>query len=275
MDESKIAPAKRIMSARTRCLAMLDGLWRLPSWVVACSLFVFLWTGASPAADNQPYVVRKNDTLSSIARSHGVSMNQLLEANALSRSGHIRVGQRLKIPQTPSRSASIGETSPPSGLPSSIQAEMNRPRIIPGRWDYIVIHHSATPMGDARSMDRYHREQRHMENGLAYHFVIGNGNGMRDGQIVVGRRWAEQLNGGHLASEALNARSIGICLVGNFDKDRPTRRQLESLDAITEYLMKRCRVGKSAVKTHQQINTVGTRCPGRLFDEGAFLRGLN
>jgi N-acetyl-anhydromuramyl-L-alanine amidase AmpD len=124
-------------------------------------------------------------------------------------------------------------------------------------------------------MDRYHREQRHMENGLAYHFVIGNGRGMRDGQIVVGRRWTQQLNGGHLASEALNARSIGICLVGNFDKDRPTQRQLETLDALTEYLMKRCGIPKSGVKTHQQINTVGTRCPGRLFDDGAFLRGLN
>jgi murein DD-endopeptidase MepM/ murein hydrolase activator NlpD len=256
--------------------ARFDGLLRRTSWVVALSLIVLLWPVLLPAAENQTYVVRKNDTLSSIARSHGISMNQLLEANALSRSGHIRVGQRLKIPQIPTReSAHATSPSPASSLPSSIQSDLNRARITPGRWDYIVIHHSATPMGNAKSMDRYHREQRHMENGLAYHFVIGNGHGMRDGQIVIGRRWAQQLNGGHLASEALNARSIGICLVGNFDKDRPTARQLESLDALTEYLMKRCGVSKSGVKTHQQINTVGTRCPGRLFDDEAFLRGLN
>lgn len=245
---------------------------RRASWALAC---LFLLPGSLGSAENQTYIVRKNDTLSGIARGHGVSMNQLLEANALSRSGHIRVGQRLKIPQTTTMRETSTYAVSPSSLPSSTLADLDRARISPGRWDYIVIHHSATPMGNARSMDRYHREQRHMENGLAYHFVIGNGRGMRDGQIVVGQRWTRQLNGGHLASAALNARSIGICLVGNFDQDRPTERQLESLDALTEYLMKRCGVSKSGVKTHQQINTVGTRCPGRLFDDGAFLRGLN
>jgi hypothetical protein len=130
-------------------------------------------------------------------------------------------------------------------------------------------------MGTARGMDRYHREQRHMENGLAYHFVVGNGRGMKDGEIVIGHRWTRQLPGGHLASESLNARSLGICLVGNFDRDHPTKRQMESLNELTEYLMKRCGLSRSAVKTHQQINPIGTRCPGRLFDDEAFLRGLN
>jgi murein DD-endopeptidase MepM/ murein hydrolase activator NlpD len=259
------------MRAGKHGFRMVRGFLPQTSWAIAC---ILLCSAPLQAAENETYVVQKNDTLNSIARSHRVSVNQLLEANALSRSGHILVGQRLKIPQTTFRESSTRGPSP-SGLPSPTQAELNRPRIRPGRWDYIVIHHSATPMGNARSMDRYHREQRHMENGLAYHFVIGNGRGMRDGQIVVGHRWTQQLNGGHLASESLNARSIGICLVGNFEKDRPTGRQLESLDALTEHLMKRCGVSKSRVKTHQQINTVGTRCPGRLFDEGAFLRGLN
>ena len=45
-----------------------------------------------------------------------------------------------------------------------------------------------------KGMDRYHRDERHMEHGLAYHFVIGNGNGMGDGEIGVGQRWIEDLN---------------------------------------------------------------------------------
>lgn len=223
------------------------------------------------AVADETYVVKKRDTLSSIARSQGVSVNQLIEANSLGRSGHIQAGQRLKIPHL----GSSGRSSSPSGLLPSFQRTLDRASVRPGRWDYIVIHHSATPMGNPRGMDRYHRQERHMENGLAYHFVIGNGHGMGNGQIAIGHRWTRQLNGGHLASEALNARSLGICLVGNFDKERPTARQLESLDALTEYLMKRCGVPRSAVKTHQQINPIGTRCPGRLFDDEAFLRGLN
>jgi N-acetyl-anhydromuramyl-L-alanine amidase AmpD len=114
-----------------------------------------------------------------------------------------------------------------------------------------------------------------MEHGLAYHFVIGNGNGMGDGEIGVGRRWREQLNGGHLASERQNTYSIGICLVGNFDQKKPTARQMQNLTALTQSLMMRCHLGSRAVRTHQQINVVKTRCPGRYFPATTFLRSVS
>lgn len=113
-----------------------------------------------------------------------------------------------------------------------------------------------------------------MEHGLAYHFVIGNGNGIGDGEVAVGRRWTRQLDGGHLASYAQNKIALGICLVGNFDKRRPTPKQLERLRALVEALMARCRLTLSAVKTHQQINVVHTRCPGAKFPTKSFLDAL-
>jgi N-acetyl-anhydromuramyl-L-alanine amidase AmpD len=131
------------------------------------------------------------------------------------------------------------------------------------RWKFIIVHNSGTRQGSARVFDYYHRHVRRMRNGLAYHFVIGNGHSMKDGEIAVGHRWTAQLNGGHLASETLNSMSIGICLVGNFDEDRPTPKQMASLQALVEFLLDRCRLGPDAVKTHQQINPVYTRCPGR------------
>jgi LysM repeat protein len=233
--------------------------------------------GFVPAHAAEAHVVKKGETLSSIARSHGVSVRQLIEANALSRSGHVKVGQRLTIPKSgPTRPEppTARAPRPEPALAPALRRALDRAAVTPGRWDYIVVHHSATSMGSAKAMDRYHREERHMENGLAYHFVIGNGNGMGDGTVTIGHRWTRQLNGGHLASEELNTRALGICLVGNFDQQRPTAKQLEALDLLTEYLMKRCGVPKSGVKTHQQINPIGTRCPGRLFDDDAFLRGL-
>ena len=114
-------------------------------------------------------------------------------------------------------------------------------------------------------MENYHRFKRHMENGLAYHFVIGNGRGMKDGEIAIGNRWRRQIKGGHLASDALNAKSIGICLVGNFENDRPTPQQMKSLYALVQYLQGRCHPPSDAVKLHKQINTKPTRCPGKLF----------
>src|ERR1035437_6352493 len=107
-----------------------------------------------------------------------------------------------------------------------------------------------------KGMDRYHHDVRHMENGLAYDFVIGNGSGMEDGEVAVSKRWTLQLDGGHLASEAQNKIALGICLVGNFDEHQPTRKELDSLRALVQALMARCNLTPSAVKTHQQINIV-------------------
>jgi N-acetyl-anhydromuramyl-L-alanine amidase AmpD len=90
---------------------------------------------------------------------------------------------------------------------------------------------------------------------------------MADGEIAVSHRWTGQLNGGHLASESLNQVAIGICLVGNFDRSSPTAKQVRSLDALIDALLDRCVLPRAAVRTHQQINPVFTRCPGAHFAE--------
>lgn len=113
-----------------------------------------------------------------------------------------------------------------------------------------------------------------MANGLGYHFVIGNGNGMGNGEIAIGPRWTRQLEGGHLASAAQNRYSIGICLVGNFDQTRPTARQMESLRALVQYLQVRCGVPIARVTTHTRINVRPTNCPGRHFPYDDFIRSL-
>ncbi len=45
----------------------------------------------------------------------------------------------------------------------------------PGRWTQIVVHHTGTAAGTPAAIDRNHREVRKWENGLGYHFLIGNG----------------------------------------------------------------------------------------------------
>lgn len=212
------------------------------------------------------YIVKPGDTISHIARDHGVTAAVLIEYNKIANPQRLSIGQELLIPgrAAPARTA----------LPATLQRDLDRVRVKPRQWKNIVIHHSGTPKGNARDMDRYHREQRRMVNGLAYHFVIGNGQGMGDGEIVIGHRWRGQLDGGHLASEAQNQVSIGICLVGNFDVNRPTARQMESLRALVQYLQRRCNIGKGAVRTHRQINVRPTNCPGRHFPMEQFLQGL-
>ncbi|OQZ03978.1 MAG: hypothetical protein B6D34_05110 [Candidatus Brocadia sp. UTAMX1] len=130
-------------------------------------------------------------------------------------------------------------------------------------WRYIVIHHSASASGSAADFDKYHRKKRRWENGLGYHFVIGNGNGTSDGKIEIGNRWKNQIDGAHAGVEEYNHYGIGICLVGNFNESRPTSAQMTSLSTLVEYLKNRCRIPAENVIMHRHFRQ--TECPGRNF----------
>lgn len=155
-------------------------------------------------------------------------------------------------------------------LSSGVRKEIDRAPVQKGRWRYIVVHNSGTRQGNAKAFEYYHRQVRKMQNGLAYQFVIGNGTSSGDGQVEVGSRWPKQINGGHVHSDYLNNIAIGICLVGDFNHEQPTAKQLEALDELIRYL--RQRVGKTdgkwaVVKAHKEINPPRwpTDCPGNDF----------
>jgi hypothetical protein len=153
-------------------------------------------------------------------------------------------------------------------LTPPIRKAIDDARVASNRWKYIIVHNSGTRQGNARIFDYYHRHVRRMPNGLAYHFVIGNGTSSGNGQIEIGNRWDRQLSGGHVHSDYLNYISIGICLVGDFNRDLPTKAEYEALDELIRYL--RRRVGKvdgkySTVRGHREINPRPTDCPGNRF----------
>ncbi len=156
-------------------------------------------------------------------------------------------------------------------LTPGVRRAIDRARVKKGRWKYIIIHNSGTRQGNARVFDTYHRRVRRMQHGLAYHFVVGNGRSSGNGEIEVGPRWMKQLNGGHVASDYLNNIAIGICLVGDLNRDYPTKAQLAALDELITYL--RDRVGKikgrrALVAPHKKINPRPTDCPGDRFPYG-------
>lgn len=210
-------------------------------------------------------IVRKNQTLGQIAERYGVTERQLAAYNGIKNPDKIRIGQRLIIPGK--------GAAPKIALSSSVKSKLDKTSIRTGRWKYVVVHHSAAEKSKVSGMEYYHRKVRRMENGLAYHFVIGNGKAgdLKDGEIYLGPRWTKQINGGHLAKESLNAKALGICLVGNFQEKRPSAAQMKSLNALVDYLLARCRLKADAVKTHSTIHRGHTACPGKLFPTSAFL----
>ncbi|MDL5053852.1 LysM peptidoglycan-binding domain-containing protein [Oscillatoria laete-virens NRMC-F 0139] len=233
-----------------------------------------------PASRPQTYRVQRGDTFSAVSRRFGMSLAELSAANPGVDPARIQVGQILQIAGSPTQAgAPAPAPSPsairPSGQPAQKQSatlylapilkELDAIPVQKRRWKNVVIHHSATTEGNARYFDYYHRQVKKWENGLAYHFVIGNGVDSGDGQIEIGPRWKRQIQGGHVRGDELNDVSIGICFVGNFEKKRPSRAQFIAVVELLRYLNGRTGRPYPIVWMHKEINPGRTACPGRLF----------
>ncbi len=151
--------------------------------------------------------------------------------------------------------------------------ELYKPEVPEKQWRYIVLHHSGTREGSAARFDIFHHEVRKWENGLGYHFVIGNGTDSGDGEIEVGKRWMKQLPGAHAGKSLYNLQGIGICLVGDFEGEgKPTRRQIKSLIKILHYLSEKYDIPTSSILLHKEVRV--TACPGKNFPYGKVMKKL-
>ena len=135
------------------------------------------------------------------------------------------------------------------------------------RWIYVVIHHSATESGSVEAIHKEHSKRKDSAGnfwlGIGYHFVIGNGSGMPDGEIESTFRWKQQIHGAHSGSTVHNANGIGICLIGNFQQDAPTEKQLSAVSKLIRQLTVRYKIPGSLVIGHNTVKP--TACPGRNF----------
>lgn len=99
----------------------------------------------SPSASPKPvgdYLIRSGDTLYSIARAHGMEMDELLDLNKLSKNAVIKVGKKLSVylpggqPSPSPKASAPAATDAPSGAPGKKPgSELAWP--IPGRIEYL------------------------------------------------------------------------------------------------------------------------------------------
>ncbi|MFA5270878.1 MAG: N-acetylmuramoyl-L-alanine amidase [Candidatus Omnitrophota bacterium] len=190
------------------------------------------------------HIVAPGETLWRIAKMYNVPIKDISFANNL-KTETLGKGQRLLVP----KAAPIIPVIPL--YPSK-------------KWKYIIIHHSATDEGSSLYFDRYHL--RRGWEGIGYHFVIDNGSkGKQDGQIEVSPRWLKQKNGAHCNADNMNKRSIGICLVGNFNTEFVSTKQLDALVYLTDKLRKYYKIPFNRIMGHGQVRGAKTECPGKKF----------
>jgi hypothetical protein len=187
-----------------------------------------------------------------------------------------RIDWNTVPPPTPPKAATqfpspkVTKPTPTIALPSS-------PGNVPGgwmpsrserAWSAIVVHHSATEEGNATIIDKWHRENNGWD-GIGYDFVIGNGTNSGDGEVEPTYRWRGQLTGAHCGGTPgnwANEEGIGICLVGDFNRSTPSKRQMESLTKLVRFLQQRYHIPKSRVYGHGSVpGGHTTDCPGKRF----------
>jgi hypothetical protein len=133
-----------------------------------------------------------------------------------------------------------------------------------GRWRRIVIHHSASPVGTAASI----KSHAGLGKDGGYHFIIGNGRGMKDGEIHVTYRWLDQLPaGGGLADD-----TIAICLVGDGNRRPFAKTQIRWLVELVSALNRRLDIPEERVLIDADADPASG--PGRLFPSASFREQL-
>lgn len=131
----------------------------------------------------------------------------------------------------------------------------------PGQWRYIYIRQSKTSAGNADTL----AEQ---QGYLGDHFIIGNGEGARDGEILVSSLWSRQLPATPPPRTRLDPAAISICLVGDLDRTVPTATQVTRLAQLVQAFQTRYGIDASGVLF---VNDGGTPATvGRYFPATAF-----
>ncbi len=124
----------------------------------------------------------------------------------------------------------------------------------------ITVHHSGalvlrdtdrrSVIGDLNSVLNAHTRIRYGD--IGYHFVVDYA-----GRVWEGRSLSYE--GAHVSGE--NEGNIGIMLLGNFEKQKPSSAQLDTLDTVTGLLRSHFDIRANRVYGHRDIGS--SVCPGR------------
>jgi len=151
---------------------------------------------------------------------------------------------------------------------------------------YIIIHHSLTKDSETvswQAIRKYHMSFAYDGNiitkeeaekliskgknvklpwdDIGYHFgieLVDN-----EYEILGGRLMNKP--GAHCKENGMNQKSVGICVVGNFDEDEPPKRAWDLCLAVTSSLCHMLKIPVDKVQGHREHTPYKT-CPGKKWD---------
>ena len=118
----------------------------------------------------------------------------------------------------------------------------------PDSWDRRGIAHHLARV-------QHHHVQNNGWADIGYHYLIDRRGGVWEGRKIT-------FQGAHAGSPSLNKGNVGIALLGDYSRSRPSVEQQRSLGSLLTYLSRRYRVSARNVYTHSEIKSGSTTCPG-------------
>jgi len=143
---------------------------------------------------------------------------------------------------------------------------MNNPR-------YVILHHSLTKDSETvswQAIRRYHTTHpKYLWRDIGYHFGLELVNDRYE--ILVGRMMND--TGAHCRELGMNRLSFGICFIGNFDLNKPSKEIWNMGLHLVRTLMDIYKIPRANVKGHRDFALHKT-CPGLMWNMGNFREEL-
>ena len=124
--------------------------------------------------------------------------------------------------------------------------------------NFIAVHHSQRKIDSVKRIRDLHIKTNKWED-IGYHYLID-----KKCKIHVGR--SEKFIGAHVFGH--NKNSVGICLIGNFDEEKPTKAQIRTLIKFLKNKIKKFKIPIKNILGHREFSGVTKTCPGKFVDMG-------
>lgn len=129
---------------------------------------------------------------------------------------------------------------------------------------FIVIHHSERKNNNSLKSIKESHLKKGFED-IGYHYLI-----TKSGKILPGR--SENFQGAHVYG--FNKNSLGVCLTGNFDISKPSKKQIKSLITFLKIKIKKYKIKNKKILGHREFPKVTKNCPGKFVNLNEIRKNL-
>jgi hypothetical protein len=126
----------------------------------------------------------------------------------------------------------------------------------------LIIHHSLTKdqvVADWPAIRRYHIKVKEFDD-VGYHYGVETVNGA----VTVQKGRPENVPGAHTKQQGMNRKSLGICVVGNYDLAPPPDAVLDRLANLCAIKCLEYNLRPEDIESHHKYASYKT-CPGSKF----------